>query len=82
MVHPASFTCLTAISDLPFNSGIIFAVVASFGSNDQLILPTSEEAILLPLGMVTFTGFRSFFMSVKGAYGVIKCPVAPESSIL
>ena len=77
-VHPASFSCLTAMRDLSFNSGIIFAVVALANSNGQLILPTSVKTVVFPSGMVTLTGLWSFSMSVKGACGITKCPMAPE----
>ena len=80
-VHPASFNCLTAMSDFPFNSGIIFAAVAVSGKSGQLIFPFWVDTIVLPLGIVTRTGFLSSLISVNGACGVTKCPVAPESNI-
>ena len=79
MVHPASFNCLTAMRDLPFNSGMTFAVVAFSDRSGQLIFPNSVDIMNFLLGIVTLTGLGSFLMSVNSAFGVTKYSVAPES---
>ena len=70
------------MSNCLFNLDMTVAVVASSGSNGQFNFLTSVDTMYFQLGIVTLTEWWSLLMSIKSAFNITKCPMAPESKII
>ena len=81
MVHPASHSCTTEISEWFASPGRMRANLAFGGSIGQLMAQSCEDLIVCPFGRTTETGLLVGRLLIIGALTERKCPVVPESSI-